>query len=273
MDKGCLMGCEKYREHLGLISPLEEDNALLKEAADHINTCSGCREEYLEHKEFDSLLRDQMGAVDPPAFLAHRILNQIRYPDRKFKPGWGLSYAFGGIIICLLVLISYNQNKIISEIDRLGSTRSLEAPENLSANYYALLDILAANAAKRHQSILSSRFVVFDDNLTNNSFRQKFSFKIALPEFSPNLKLVGGSKCHSCCYEMAYLLYRNNSESISLCMFSAAEFGLTNWDGKPTLFRKDNYNVSLWKKDNLTYAMVSQIPEDEAKSIIWDFQK
>ena len=29
----------------------------------------------------------------------------------------------------------------------------------------------------------------------------------------------------------------------------------------------------VWKKDSLLYAMVSQIPENEAKGIIWDFQE
>jgi hypothetical protein len=267
------MECEKYAHQLELISNLDEDNDLLGEAIAHIKTCAECTERYRANKEFDQVIGEKMQDVATPPFLARRIANQISISARHIRRDWRLGYALGGVVLCLLTFIFYNQSKIIQQLDRLGSTKPLAAPESLFSSHYALLDIVATTAAKRHQNILSSRFVVFDDNLTNDSFKRKFSFKIALPTISDNIRLIGGSKCHSCCYEVAYLLYRTDSDSISLCVFSAAEFGLTNWDGKPTMFKKDKYNVAVWKKENLAYAMVSQVSESKAKSIIWDFQR
>jgi anti-sigma factor RsiW len=267
------MECEKFSQQLELISPLEEDNALLGEAIEHIKTCPHCQEKSRFHQEFDRLVREQMQAATPPPFLASRIVNRIHSSATPSVREWRLGHLLGGLAVCLLVLMLYNQTRLISGLEKIKANQPLGTPQELVSAHCTLLDIIATISAQRHQNILASRFVVFDDNLTNDNFRRKFSFKIALPTLPPKLRLVGGSKCHSCPYEVAYLLYRTDSDSLSLCVFSASDFGLDNWDGKPTLFKKKGYNVALWKKENLAYAMVSQISESEAKSIIWDSQE
>ncbi len=265
--------CEKYSEQIALISSVEEDNPLLEEAIEHLKGCAHCQEEKLAFQQFDAVVEEEIHAVPIPPFLASRITNRIRSSAESPRREWRWSYALSAAAICLLIFVSYNQLQILSRIDIIQTSKPINSMQELQPSHYALLDIVATMSAKRHQNILSSRFVVFDDNLTNESFKGKFSFKITLPDFSRKLRLVGGSKCHSCSYEMAYLLYRTDTDSVSLCVFSAGNFGLANWSGKPTVFKKKNYNVAVWKKDNLVYAMVSHIPESETKSIIWDSQQ
>lgn len=266
------MECEKYSRQLELISSLEEDNSLFSEAIEHIKGCPQCQEKKKINQQLDRAIKEEMKAADPPPFLERRIVNRIRSSAKPISKEWRWGYVLSGAAICLMLFVFYNQTQIISQLDKLRYTGQIGSSHNLMPSHQALLNLVANRSANRHQKILSSRFVIYDDNLINDSFRNKFSFKIALPEFSRNLRLIGGSKCHSCSIEVAYLLYKTDSDSISLCVFSAGNFGLTNWDGKPTMFKKKDYNVAVWKKEGLVYSMVSQIPENEAKSIIWDSQ-
>ncbi len=261
------MDCEKFSQEIELISFLEEDNIRLEEAIEHLKSCPHCQEKKLASRQLDKLIEEKMQDVPTPPFLASRILNQIKSSAEPPRRTWRWGYALGVAVICLLAFVGYNQTRILSRINGLYLPRPAGASQNLQPSHYALLNIIATMSAKRHQNIISSRFVVFDDNLANKSFKSKFSFKIALPDFSGKLRLVGGSKCHSCSYEVAYLLYRIDSDgvsldsdSVSLCVSSASNLGLTNWNGKPTIFKKNNYNVAVWKKGGLVYAMVSHIP-------------
>ncbi len=266
------MECEKYSQQLELISTLEEDNTLFEEAIEHIKGCPRCQEKKLVNQQLDRAIKEEMRSTSPPPFLENRIVNRIRSSARPISREWRWGYILSGAVICLLLFVFYNQTQIISQLGKLQYSRQMGLPQDLLPSHHALLNLVATRSAKRHQKILSSRFVIFDDNL-NDSFKNRFSFKIALPEFSRDIQLVGGSKCHSCNIEVAYLLYKTDSDSISLCVFSADNFGLANWNGKPTMFNKKDYNIAIWKKDGLVYAMVSQIPENEAKNIIWNSQE
>ncbi len=285
MGRHGTMGCEKFREGLELVASLDDKEPNLQETITHIKECAKCADAFATVRKLDKVMREKMDEVEVPPFFASRIRSNLRETSSGSKANrWQWAYLAGAFLFAASLLF-YNQVKIISRLESLVVTTpsGTVAPAVTPVSHVAdeveilpshsmLLDIISAHALKRHRSILASKFVVFENNMVNSSFRERFTFPVKLPKFSDKLKLVGGSKCHSCNYEMGYLLYREGRNSVSLCIFPAKDFGLSNWSGKARTFQKDGYNLAVWKKAETVYALVFEIPMSDVKKIVWDLQ-
>lgn len=291
------MGCEEYRASLELVASFEDDDASLQTTIAHIKDCSQCTDDFEAIRKLDNVIKEKMEEIETPAFLGSRIQANLRQHSAPAKtPQWQWAYVLGTFLF-VSSLIFYNQIKIVSRLENLSGTiaqksiqqpfaktvstlatestgiNTITAPAHLHPTHNALMKIIAAKAVTRHKSILASKFVVFEDNKVSDTFRKKFNFSFVLPNFSKELKLVGGSKCHSCLYEVGYLLYRQGRNSVSLCIFPATDFGLSEWQGRPETFKMDGHNVAIWKKQESVYALVFKLPVHEVRSLVWDLKE
>lgn len=277
------MGCEEYRENLELVTSLESQEPGLQATISHIKECPQCTEAFASIHKLDGVIQEKMEAIDVPPFLASRLRARLRQTESSAHPArWQWAYVVG-VFLFAGSLIFYNQIQIISRLEHLAGTVSQQTglsgvtPANtqmdLLPSHNAILQRVADQALNRHRKILASKFVVFENIKVDTGFQDKFNFPLVLPNFSKELNLVGGSKCHSCVYEMAYLLYRHGRDSVSLCIFPDSDFGLSQWRGKPRTFRKSGHNVAIWKEQHSVYALVFKLPVSEVRSLVWDIQQ
>jgi len=274
MEANKKMSCEEAVQQIKLADfSAVENEEVLKQALTHVEGCPNCQAQI--DQEWDAFMRQQMGNLEVPPLLGSKIVRQLdRTPAAQAIPNssWRWAYALGGAAVVILALILYTQFKLMSRLGNLSVPPVLTpaAVANLPASHSAILNLIANCSAKRHKTIINSQFVVFENDCTSDKFRQQFTYQISLPNFSKDLKLVGGNKCHSCSYEVAYLLYRTGAKGVSLCMFSPAELGLSDWAGKPVVFEKSGYNIAIWRNSNLVYSMVFEMPVKEARTLVRD---
>lgn len=300
------MNCQEHSHNLELIKSLDDPDPDLQDTIKHIKECPECREIFTVSKDLDNLIYERMNDVEVPSHLRSKVkanLSPSRVPSSPFD--WSLVWALTILVFASSIVsavIYFNQIKMMDRLESLTAASgenpainpafsrrikqdknirektielagASEEKEPLESSHNAILQLIAINAIKRHKNILGSKFVVFDNNEVNAEFKKRFKFPITLPDFSKNLKLVGGSKCHSCSYEMAYLLYREGREGVSLCIFPASDFGLEKWSGLPETVRRNGHNVAIWKKNDNVYVMVFKIPVSEIKMMVCDLQK
>ncbi|MBI5789512.1 MAG: hypothetical protein HZA78_11740 [Candidatus Schekmanbacteria bacterium] len=270
------MGCEEFRQNLELITSLDDDNEYFKPTIEHLKVCSRCADDFLAIHNFDEALRGGMADVSVPPYLGSRIKAQIRQVSALPQPvkiQW--AYALAGFLF-ITGLIFYNQVKILTRLEQINATLAAPVSANyvgaakLAPSHNAILQLIAAHALKRHRNVIGSKFVVFEDPQINQTFQNKFSFKVIPPKLTDDLKLVGGNKCHSCNYEMAYLLYRQGPESISLCVFPASQFGLSDWQGAPQTFPKNEHKVTVWKNQDNIYVMIFRLSEKKLSTLAFE---
>ncbi len=77
------MECDQYREQLELMANANanvETNAEegdFAEARQHLRECTTCQQNFRRIKRLDSLIRQEMNTITPPAYLATQILSRI----------------------------------------------------------------------------------------------------------------------------------------------------------------------------------------------------
>lgn len=266
------MGCEKYREGLELVTSLDDEDAALAETIAHIKECPKCAKEFAAARDLDSAIREKMEEVTVPPFLAERVRANLGQKAPLCSNRWQWAYVVGVLLFVGGVLF-YNQTKIISYLDAspprqvVSKPQIIPPPKPLFPSHNILLEEVAEHALKRHRNLLNSKFVVFKDGQIDPAFRRKFNFSLALADCSEDFKLVGGRKCH-CNYEMAFLLYRQGESSISLCVFPAESIGLSQWQGKPQILRRERHNLAIWKRQDNVYALVGNLPVSETHELL-----
>lgn len=71
------MECDQYREQLELMANANAEEGDFAEVRQHLRECTTCQQNFRRIKKLDSLIRQEMNTITPPACLATQILSRI----------------------------------------------------------------------------------------------------------------------------------------------------------------------------------------------------
>ncbi len=230
------MKCMEFKEWL-----VRREEALLREATAHIETCRGCRKMY----ELDSKLEEFISGgffkeVEPPPGLAERVEFNLRHAEvggtgaRGFRRAGVLAAAAAAVF--LFVFLLYPSKERFHSVEEIGRL-----------------------AVENHLSHLAIRFTADEVRDVRAWFRDRLDFPVRPPDIEGlGLEFIGGRKCSLGASNVAYLFYSNtrtNGRS-SIFVIDADDLGFYVEDGKTYRVTVLGRKVTFWKAGDVAYAMV-----------------
>lgn len=114
-------------------------------------------------------------------------------------------------------------------------------------------------------------------------FKDKVPFEMRAPRFSDgHITLLGGRLSHirnpedaAMMQKAAYLMYGVGREKLTVLVFDGKQFDLSNLGTQTTvkstplsILDRGDYRVALYRKDGLTYAVTSRLPQTEMLRLV-----
>jgi len=227
----------------------------IAEAKAHLRGCMRCKAFFERERGIKNLLSAKAPIIKAPESLRKRVFREIEKPSSPIKFANMFRYSrkatytatVSVIVIVLLVLALYvDENdeplQIVNEIAK-HHINYLQSPN--------LIDISSSEAKE-----------------VESWFRYKVDFIVKVPELS-GTKLIGGRLCSIFQKRAAVLVYKDQSQALSLFVIDQPNLDISTMDtididGKK-LCRgsRKGVNLVLWKDRGLVYALVSGMREME----------
>jgi hypothetical protein len=152
---------------------------------------------------------------------------------------------------------AYLYDMVVNRIE-LAARKSVARQYN---NVLNQLEQIAAHSAENHQQIITAEFAETPDLNT--------MIICQLPSNIPQeMKIIGGGKCQLRENNVDCLFYTKDDEKISLYMMYPGDVDLEHWDGELRVLNHNDYNVAIWKDNDLIYSMVLKASVEDIMTML-----
>jgi mycothiol system anti-sigma-R factor len=255
------MNCREAVKHLYLEADNDSSSEERRAAKEHLFTCSECRRFFESEKEIKDLVFEKAPRRKTPLYLKERIFRRIGELERPsyfarirsllFAPGWNktfvaiasLSLLFVGLVYLVLYINQDKKSHLIADEIISQHVNYLDRQN--------LVDITSSNPRELELW-----------------FKDKVSFLVKAPNFD-SASLIGGRLCSIFQKPVAVLVYKNQSQVLSLFVIDKPNLDISSMDMVDIDGKKlcrgygKGVNLVLWKDRGLVYALVSGMREME----------
>ncbi len=231
----------------GEIAPV--DQAALQ---DHLDRCTGCRQNVQDSGRFQAKLRQELQRSSDswraPEALQHRITGRIRANCPKHRGYRAWVPVLVGVGTVLTVALISVQNPPLDPEETVAKHSRLLPPE--------------VRAKGGHEEV-------------RNFLKKNLQYPIRVPTFAPNkardIRLVGARLSHIRNSDAAYMMYDQRGARISLFAYpkppafsKPRDFREEQVRGRPVMVgRHRGYSVVSWEQGELMYSLVSDVDRQE----------
>ena len=253
--------CQEIQEHLqefmdGTLTPDLEGRLRA-----HLETCPACAGELALQREIRRRVATEVPRREPPAEL-RRTVHEILTP--KQAKTWGLlpkpTLRWGMAVAALILVVLIPLTLLNRGPDARIPPILIEAV-NDHRSFAMRVDPVALPTADRHQ--------------VRQWLQAKVGFEIDPPEGRDRgLRFMGGDVSFFLERKVACLLYGKGEKLVSLFILpdegvEVPRKGFRQVDGiELYMASQDGYGVVLWKRGNLLYSLVSDLPQDEMVAVV-----
>ncbi|MGH7792721.1 MAG: anti-sigma factor family protein [Thermodesulfobacteriota bacterium] len=255
------MNCREAIKHLYPEADNDSSSEERRAAKEHLFTCPECRRFFESEKEIKNLVFEKAPRIKAPLYLKERIVRRIGELERPtsfarisnffFTHGGNKTFVATASLFLLLVGLVYlviyiNEDKkshlIVDEI--ISQHVKYLDRQNL-------VDITSSNPRE-----------------LESWFKDKVNFMVKAADFD-SAALVGGRLCHIFQKPVAVLVYKNQSQVLSLFVIDQPNLDISSMDMVDIDGKKlcrgygKGVNLVLWKDRGLVYALVSGMKEME----------
>ena len=233
------MRCDEFKYWLYRKDLIE--GPISEEARLHMVGCRRCKRLYDGDAMLEEAIRSGLSMMEVPAGLIEKIERSISSLDEEGREA-GLWKRYMGRV--LLPAVAMAMVAVLFVYSLTGPFHSVEEIGRL--------------AVKNHLSELEMQFRAGEVEDIPRWFRGKLDYTVYMPDFqSLGLTLVGGRKCSLGTNEVAYLFYTDKTQrKISVFIIDSSDLGFDMKEGRTYSVTMDGYNVRIWKKEEVVFALV-----------------
>jgi len=237
------------------------------ELAQHIKECPSCQAKVSLEQYTKMMVKTKLPLVSPPTGLYEKITNNLKV---KSRISWleripllqpiPLTTALASLIVLFLIYTTWFTQPLVTDVADWEVCKDAIHSHELDEQGKFIMDYTESNPQVLVQ-------------LVNASHRRDFN--MSLPNYNTQKFEIKGCRfCEMCKKPSIYLSFQRQGHLISLEMLDATHIKFPkaktqNVNGVP--YYRGKYEkdlVLIWKKNNLVYAITSDLPEKELAEMI-----
>lgn len=255
--------CSNFEEALSAFMDGELVDDERREIEAHLSGCPGCQSRFRAEQSVRSFVRQRRNRLVEPASedLRRRIIKTVKAEETQRR--WdilsqrrtvGRLALAASLVLCILSGALYFRSE---------EPEKSVVPEVVDAHIRCLM--------KQDGGL---KLVTADPEVMSEWFRGRLDIGASAPTFQgTDLRLVGGRLCYLLDREGAHMVYQSGAHVICLFVFNRGDLTLPQGRevvsaGHPIrLTAYKGYNVAVWEDRGLIHALVSDVPQDNLKTL------